>query len=199
MKKFLVFAALLLVTVSASALEPWKQDRSKRFVEGYGHISKSEGVNYSAGGAFVWGKQKTKGFFLGAGTGLRYVHSVHEIEDLGEGTRILYYGEEAVIPVFIRARFGRVRPGKVKPFLTADIGTAINFGKEANTKGFFFEPQIGLDLTENIYLTLGVDTRHFLRRSLISIRDVTGAIRDPEKKVQGIMSTGLSLHLGYSF
>lgn len=199
MKRLLVLAAALLLALSASALEPTKQDRSKMAVEAYGHISKSEGVYYSAGGAFIWGKQRTKGFFLGAGTGLRYVHSVHEIEDLGEGTRILYYGDEAVIPVFIRARFGRVRPGKVKPFLTADIGTAINFGKEANTKGFFFEPQIGLDLTENAYVTLGVDTRHFLRRSLISIRDVTGAIRDPEKKVQGIMSTGLSLHLGYSF
>jgi hypothetical protein len=199
MKKFLAFAALLLITVSASALEPWKQDRSKRAVEGYGHISMSEGVNYSAGGAFIWGKQRTKGFFLGAGTGLRYVHSVHEVEELGEGTRILYYGDEAVIPVFIRARFGRVRPGKIKPFVTADIGTAINFGKEANTKGFFFEPQIGLDLAENVYVTLGVDTRHFLRRSIVSFGDVVGTIRDPEKKVKGIMSTGLSLHVGYSF
>ena len=199
MKRLLVLAAALLLALSASALEPTKQDRSKMAVEAYGHISKSEGVYYSAGGAFIWGKQRTKGFFLGAGTGLRYIHSVHEIEELGEGSRILYYGDEAVVPVFIRARFGRVRPGKVKPFLTADIGTAINFGKEANTKGFFFEPQIGLDLTENAYVTLGVDTRHFLRRSLISIRDVTGVVRDPEKKVQGIMSTGLSLHLGYSF
>ncbi len=199
MKRLLVLAATLLLALSASALEPTKQDRSKMAVEGYGHISKSEGVNYSAGGAFIWGKQRTKGFFLGAGTGLRYIHSVHEIEELGEGSRILYYGDEAVVPVFIRARFGRVRPGKIKPFVTADIGTALNFGKEANTKGFFFEPQIGLDLAENVYVTLGVDTHHFLSRRLIRVGDVIGTIRDPEKKVKGIMSTGLSLHVGYSF
>jgi len=199
MKRLLVLAATLLLVLSASALEPTKQDKSKMAVEGYGHISKSEGVNYSAGGAFIWGKQRTKGFFLGAGTGLRYIHSVHEIEELGEGSRILYYGDEAVVPVFIRARFGRVRPGKIKPFVTADIGTALNFGKEANTKGFFFEPQIGLDLAENVYVTLGVDTHHFLSRRLIRVGDVIGTIRDPEKKVKGIMSTGLSLHIGYSF
>ncbi len=199
MKRLLVLAAALLLALSASALEPTKQDRNKMAVEAYGHISKAEGVYYSAGGAFIWGKQRTKGFFLGAGTGLRYIHSVHEIEELGEGSRILYYGDEAVVPVFIRARFGRVRPGKIKPFVTADIGTALNFGKEANTKGFFFEPQIGLDLAENVYVTLGVDTRHFLRRSIVSFGDVVGTIRDPEKKVKGIMSTGLSLHVGYSF
>ena len=199
MKRLLALAAALLLALSAFALEPTKQDRNKMAVEAYGHISKSEGVYYSAGGAFIWGKQRTKGFFLGAGTGLRYIHSVHEIEELGEGSRILYYGDEAVVPVFIRARFGRVRPGKIKPFVTADIGTALNFGKEANTKGFFFEPQIGLDLAENVYVTLGVDTRHFLRRSIVSFGDVVGTIRDPEKKVKGIMSTGLSLHLGYTF
>lgn len=199
MKRLLVLAAALLLALSAYALEPVKKDKSKMAVEGYGHISKSEGVNYSAGGAFIWGKQRTKGFFLGAGTGLRYIHSVHEIEELGEGSRILYYGDEAVVPVFIRARCGRVRPGKIKPFVTADIGTALNFGKEANTKGFFFEPQIGLDLAENVYVTLGVDTHHFLSRRLIRVGDVIGTIRDPEKKVKGIMSTGLSLHVGYSF
>ncbi len=199
MKRLLVLVAALLLALSAYALEPVKKDKSKMAVEGYGHISKSEGVNYSAGGAFIWGKQRTKGFFLGAGTGLRYIHSVHEIEELGEGSRILYYGDEAVVPVFIRARFGRVRPGKIKPFVTADIGTALNFGKEANTKGFFFEPQIGLDLAENVYVTLGVDTHHFLSRRLIRVGDVIGTIRDPEKKVKGIMSTGLSLHVGYSF
>lgn len=199
MKRLLVLVAALLLALSAYALEPVKKDKNKMAVEGYGHISKSEGVNYSAGGAFIWGKQRTKGFFLGAGTGLRYIHSVHEIEELGEGSRILYYGDEAVVPVFIRARFGRVRPGKIKPFVTADIGTALNFGKEANTKGFFFEPQIGLDLAENVYVTLGVDTHHFLSRRLIRVGDVIGTIRDPEKKVKGIMSTGLSLHVGYSF
>ena len=199
MKRLIVLVAALLLALSAYALEPVKKDKSKMAVEGYGHISKSEGVNYSAGGAFIWGKMRTKGFFLGAGTGLRYIHSVHEIEELGEGSRILYYGDEAVVPVFIRARFGRVRPGKIKPFVTADIGTALNFGKEANTKGFFFEPQIGLDLAENVYVTLGVDTHHFLSRRLIRVGDVIGTIRDPEKKVKGIMSTGLSLHVGYSF
>lgn len=199
MKRLIVLAAALLLALSASALEPVKKDKSKMAVEGYAHISKSEGLNYSAGGAFVWGKQRTKGFFLGAGTGLRYIHSVHEIEELGEGSRILYYGDEAVIPLFVRARFGRVRPGKIKPFVTADIGTALNFGKEANTKGFFFEPQIGLDLAENVYVTLGVDTHHFLSRRLIRVGDVIGTIRDPEKKVKGIMSTGISLHVGYSF
>lgn len=199
MKRLLVLAAALLLALNAYALEPAKKDKSKMAVEAYGHISKSEGVNYSAGGAFIWGKQRTKGFFLGAGTGLRYIHSVHEIEELGEGSRILYYGDEAVVPLFIRARFGRVRPGKIKPFVTADIGTALNFGKEANTKGFFFEPQIGLDLAENVYVTLGVDTHHFLSRKLIRVGDVIGTIRDPEKKVKGIMSTGLSLHVGYSF
>lgn len=199
MKRLLVLVAALLLALSAYALEPAKKDKSKMAVEAYGHISKSEGVNYSAGGAFIWGKQRTKGFFLGAGTGLRYIHSVHEIEELGEGSRILYYGDEAVVPVFIRARFGRVRPGKIKPFVTADIGTALNFGKEANTKGFFFEPQIGLDLAENVYVTLGVDTHHFLSRRLIRVGDVIGTIRDPEKKVKGIMSTGISLHFGYSF
>ena len=199
MKRLIVLVAALLLALSAYALEPVKKDKSKMAVEAYGHISKSEGVYYSAGGAFIWGKQRTKGFFLGAGTGLRYIHSVHEIEELGEGSRILYYGDEAVVPVFIRARFGRVRPGKIKPFVTADIGTALNFGKEANTKGFFFEPQIGLDLAENVYVTLGVDTHHFLSHRLIRVGDVIGTIRDPEKKVKGIMSTGLSLHVGYSF
>jgi hypothetical protein len=199
MKKLFVLAAALLITFSASALEPWKQDKSRRFVEGYGHIALSEGTTYSGGAALIFGKQRTKGFFLGAGAGLRYVRSVHEIEELGEGTRILHYGDEAVIPVFVRARFGRVRTDKFKPFVIADIGTAINFAKDANTKGFFFEPQIGLDITDNVYVSLGVDTRHFFRRSLVTVRDAVGIIRDPEEKVKSIMSTGLSLHLGYSF
>ena len=197
MKRLIPLLAALLLTSEAFAIGPWSP--SKKAVEGYGHISLSEGTTTSLGAAFVWGRQHTKGFFLGAGAGLRYVRSVHEIEDLGEGSRILHYGDEAVIPVFVRARFGRVRPGEIRPFVTADIGTALNFGSEANTRGFFFEPQIGLDITENVYVTLGVDSRHFLRRSLVSVRDVIDTARDPEKKVKGIMSTGLSLHVGYSF
>ena len=197
MKRLIPLLAVLLLTSEAFAIGPWSP--SKKAAEGYGHISLSEGTTTSLGATFVWGRQHTKGFFLGAGAGLRYVRSVHEIEDLGEGSRILHYGDEAVIPVFVRARFGRVRPGEIRPFVTADIGTALNFGSEANTRGFFFEPQIGLDITENVYVTLGVDSRHFLRRSLVSVRDVIDTARDPEKKVKGIMSTGLSLHVGYSF
>lgn len=199
MKRLFVIATLLLITVSASALEPWKQDKSRKAIEGYGHLSFSEATNYSAGAAYIWGKQHTKGFFLGAGLGLRYVHSVSEIEDLGEGSRIVYYGNEGVMPLFLRARFGRVRPMKLKPFLTADIGTVINLKKDGNTRGFFFEPQIGIDLAENAYISLGVDTHHFLSRSLVRISDVIGTVRDPEKKVKDVMSTGLSLHVGYSF
>lgn len=197
MKRLIPLLAALLLTSEAFAIGPWSL--SKKAAEGYGHISLSEGTTTSLGAVFVWGRQHTKGFFLGAGAGLRYVRSVHEIEDLGEGSRILHYGDEAVIPVFVRARFGRVRPGEIRPFVTADIGTALNFGSEANTRGFFFEPQIGLDITENVYVTLGVDSRHFLRRSLVSVRDVIDTARDPEKKVKGIMSTGLSLHVGFSF
>lgn len=197
MKRIIPLLAALLLTLDAFAIGPWSP--SKRAAEGYGHISLSEGTYSAAGAAYIWGKQHTKGFFLGAGIGLRYVHSVREVEDLGEGTRILHYGNEGIVPVFVRARFGRVRTDKIKPFVVADIGTAINFDKEGNTKGFFFEPQIGLDITENIYVTLGVDTHHFLRRSLVSVRDVIGTIKDPEEKVNSIMSSGLSLHLGYSF
>ena len=197
MKRIIPLLAALLLTLDAFAIGPWSP--SKRAAEGYGHISLSEGTYSAAGAAYIWGKQHTKGFFLGAGIGLRYIHSVREVEDLGEGTRILHYGNEGIVPVFVRARFGRVRTDKIKPFVVADIGTAINFDKEGNTKGFFFEPQIGLDITENIYVTLGVDTHHFLRRSLVSIRDVIGTIKDPEEKVNSIMSSGLSLHLGYSF
>ena len=76
---------------------------------------------------------------------------------------------------------------------------AINFDPDGKTKGFFFEPQIGLDLAENVYITLGVDTHHFLSRRLIGISDVIGTIRNPEQKVKDVMSTGISLHLGYSF
>lgn len=197
MRRIIPLLAALLLTLDAFAIGPWSP--SKRAAEGYGHISLSEGTYSAAGAAYIWGKQHTKGFFLGAGIGLRYVHSVREVEDLGEGTRILHYGNEGIVPVFVRARFGRVRTDKIKPFVVADIGTAINFDKEGNTKGFFFEPQIGLDITENIYVTLGVDTHHFLRRSLVSVRDVIGTIKDPEEKVNSIMSSGLSLHLGYSF
>ena len=197
MRRIIPLLAALLLTLDAFAIGPWSP--SKRAAEGYGHISLSEGTYSAAGAAYIWGKQHTKGFFLGAGIGLRYIHSVREVEDLGEGTRILHYGNEGIVPVFVRARFGRVRTDKIKPFVVADIGTAINFDKEGNTKGFFFEPQIGLDITENIYVTLGVDTHHFLRRSLVSIRDVIGTIKDPEEKVNSIMSSGLSLHLGYSF
>ncbi|MBO6045630.1 MAG: hypothetical protein J6P69_07270 [Bacteroidales bacterium] len=197
MRRIIPLLAALLLTLDAFAIGPWSP--SKRAAEGYGHISLSEGTYSAAGAAYIWGKQHTKGFFLGAGIGLRYIHSVREVEDLGEGTRILHYGNEGIVPVFVRARFGRVRTDKIKPFVVADIGTAINFDKEGNTKGFFFEPQIGLDITENIYVTLGVDTHHFLRRSLVSVRDVIGTIKDPEEKVNSIMSSGLSLHLGYSF
>lgn len=197
MKRLIPLLAALLLSVDAFAIGPWSP--SKRAAEGYGHISLSEGTYSAAGAAYIWGKQHTKGFFLGAGVGLRYVHSVREVEDLGEGARILHYGNEGIVPVFVRARFGRVRTDKIKPFVVADIGTAINFDKEGNTKGFFFEPQIGLDITESIYVTLGVDTHHFLRRSLVSVRDVIGTIKDPEEKVNSIMSSGLSLHLGYSF
>ena len=197
MKRLIPRLAALLLSVDALAIGPWSP--SKKIVEGYGHISFSVATNYSAGAAYVWGKQHTKGFFLGAGTGLRYVHAVSEIEDLGEGSRIVYYGDEGVVPVFIRARFGRVRPMKLKPFVTADIGTVVNLKKDGNTKGFFFEPQIGIDLAENAYISLGVDTHHFLSRSLIRLSDVIGTIRDPEEKVKDVMSTGLSLHVGYSF
>lgn len=197
MKRLIPLLAALLLSMDAFAIGPWSP--SKRAAEGYGHISLSEGTYSAAGAAYIWGKQHTKGFFLGAGVGLRYVHSVREVEDLGEGARILHYGNEGIVPVFVRARFGRVRTDKIKPFVVADIGTAINFDKEGNTKGFFFEPQIGLDITESIYVTLGVDTHHFLRRSLVSVRDVIGTIKDPEEKVNSIMSSGLSLHLGYSF
>jgi hypothetical protein len=121
------------------------------------------------------------------------------MEDLEDGARILYYGDEGVVPVFVRARFGRVLTDRFRPFLTVDIGGAINLSKDGNTKGFFFEPQIGLDLSENFYLTLGVDIYHFLSRSIINVGDVIGTIRDPQRKAKEIMASGLSLHLGYSF
>ena len=194
---FIVFAALLLAS-NLFALEPWKQSKKARnAVEGYGHISFTEGTDFAAGATYVWGKQRTKGFFLGAGAGLRFVRSS---ELVGE-TDVLkpVYGNEYVLPLFVRARFGRVRPGQFRPFVTADIGTAINFDPDGKTKGFFFEPQIGLDLAENVYITLGVDTHHFLSRRLIGIGDVIGTIRNPEQKVKDVMSTGISLHLGYSF
>lgn len=187
----------LLLSLDAFALGPWSP--GKKAVEGFGHISVSTGTNYSAGASFIWGKQHTKGFFLGAGAGLRYVHSVHEMEDLEDGARILYYGDEGVVPVFVRARFGRVLTDRFRPFLTVDIGGAINLSQDGNTKGFFFEPQIGLDLSENFYLTLGVDIYHFLSRSIINVGDVIGTIRDPQRKAKEIMASGLSLHLGYSF
>ena len=192
-----VIVIALMLSLDALALGPWS--KSRKMVEGYGHISVTEGVNTSAGAALVWGKQHTKGFFLGAGAGLRYAHSVSETEDLGGGSRIVYFGDEALLPVFVRARFGRVRPMKLRPFVTADIGTVINLKPEGNTKGFFFEPQIGLDLAENVYVSLGVDTHHFLSRSLIRPSDVIGAVSDPQKKVKDIMTIGVSLHLGYSF
>ena len=211
MKRVFITAIALLLSLDAFALGPWSP--GKKAVEGYGHISVSTGTNYSAGASFIWGKQHTKGFFLGAGAGLRYVHSVHEMEDLEDGSRILYYGDEGVVPVFVRARFGRVLTDRFRPFLTVDIGGAINLSqdgntkpavveivpKPGNTKGFFFEPQIGLDLSENFYLTLGVDIYHFLSRSIINVGDVIGTIRDPQRKAKEIMASGLSLHLGYSF
>ena len=197
MKRVFITAIALLLSLDAFALGPWSPARKS--VEGYGHISVSTGTNYSAGAAFIWGKQHTKGFFLGAGAGLRYVHSVHEMEDLEDGSRILYYGDEGVVPVFVRARFGRVLTDRFRPFLTVDIGGAINLSQDGNTKGFFFEPQIGLDLSENFYLTLGVDIYHFLSRSIINVGDVIGTIRDPQRKAKEIMASGLSLHLGYSF
>ncbi|MBR6212585.1 MAG: hypothetical protein IKQ64_06045 [Bacteroidales bacterium] len=197
MRRVFIAAVALLLSLDAFALGPWSPARKS--VEGYGHISVSTGTNYSAGAAFIWGKQHTKGFFLGAGAGLRYVHSVHEMEDLEDGSRILYYGDEGVVPVFVRARFGRVLTDRFRPFLTVDIGGAINLSQDGNTKGFFFEPQIGLDLSENFYLTLGVDIYHFLSRSIINVGDVIGTIRDPQRKAKEIMASGLSLHLGYSF
>lgn len=197
MKRILIIASAILLSLDAFALGPWSP--AKKVVEGYGHINFYEGTNYAFGTAFVWGKQHTKGFFLGAGAGLRYVHSVSETEELGGGTRILYYGGETVLPVFVRARFGRVRPMKFRPFITADIGTVINFDPDGNTRGFFFDPQIGLDITDNVFITLGVDTHHFLSRSLITLSDVIGTVRDPEHKVKEIMSSGISLHVGYSF
>ncbi len=197
MRRVFIAAVALLLSLDAFALGPWSP--GKKAVEGYGHISVSTGTNYSAGASFIWGKQHTKGFFLGAGAGLRYVHSVHEMEDLEDGSRILYYGDEGVVPVFVRARFGRVLTDRFRPFLTVDIGGAINLSQDGNTKGFFFEPQIGLDLSENFYLTLGVDIYHFLSRSIINVGDVIGTIRDPQRKAKEIMASGLSLHLGYSF
>ncbi len=197
MKRVFIAALALLLSLDAFALGPWSP--GKKAVEGYGHVSVSTGTNYSAGAAFIWGKQHTKGFFLGAGAGLRYVHSVHEMEDLGDGSRILYYGDEGVVPVFVRARFGRVLTERFRPFLTVDIGGAINLSQDGNTKGFFFEPQIGLDFTENFYVTLGVDIYHFLSRSIINVGDVIGTIRDPQRKAREIMASGLSLHVGYSF
>ena len=187
----------LMLSTGAFAIGPWSP--AKKSAEGYGHISLSEGANYSFGGAFVWGKQHTRGFFLGAGAGLRYVHSISETEDHGDGTLIHYYGDEFVAPIFVRARLGRVRPGEFRPFVTADIGAVVNFSAEGNTKGFFFEPQIGLDLAENIYIALGVDTHHFLSRRLIGVGDVIGTIRDPQQKIKDVMATGISIHLGYSF
>ena len=198
MKRILTAIILpLMLNANAFALGPWSP--AKKAVEGYSHISLNEGSNYSFGGAFVWGKQHTRGFFLGAGAGLRYVHSVSETEELGGGSRIQYYGGETVMPVFVRARFGRVRPMQLRPFLTADIGTVINFDPDGNTRGFFFDPQIGLDITDNVYVTLGVDTHHFLSRSIITFSDVIGTVRDPERKVRDIMSSGVSIHVGYSF
>ncbi len=197
MKRVFIAALALLLSLDAFALGPWSPARKS--VEGYGHVSVSTGTNYSAGAAFIWGKQHTKGFFLGAGAGLRYVHSVHEMEDLGDGERILYYGDEGIVPVFVRARFGRVLTDRFRPFLTVDIGGAINLSQDGNTKGFFFEPQIGLDFTENFYVTLGVDIYHFLSRSIINVGDVIGTIQDPQRKAREIMASGLSLHLGYSF
>ena len=198
MKRILIIAVAVLLSLDASA--QFLIPKGKSMVEAYGHISMTEGTNSAAGGAAVLGIQHTPGFYLGIGAGLRYVHSVHVTEeDPALGTKIHYYGDETVAPIFLRARIGRVRPGKIRPFLTADIGAAVNFSSEGNTKGFFFEPQIGLDLSKNVYLAMGVDFHHFLGRSLVTIGDVIDVVRDSEQKARDIMATGLSLHLGYSF
>ncbi len=196
MKRLIPLLAAMLLCFDASALGPWSP--SRKTAEGYMHASVTSGTEFAAGASYIWGKQHTKGFFLGAGVGLRYVRSVHE--QVAETDVIKdVMGNEAVVPVFVRARFGRVRPGQFRPFVVADIGAAVNLDSDGNTKGFFFEPQIGLDITENVFVTLGVDTHHFLSRRLIGFSDVIGTIRDPEQKVKDIMSTGISLHVGYSF
>ena len=198
--KRITASIILVLLLGANAFAQFPFSTAKKNVEGYGHISFSEGTNYSFGTALVLGRQNNiGGFFIGAGAGLRYVHSVRETEELGDNARIQYYGGETILPVFVRVRIGRVRPMKLRPFLTADIGTVFNLDSEGNTRGFFFDPQMGLDITDNVYVTLGVDTHHFLSRSLVTISDVIGTVRDPEQKVRDIMSSGLTLHLGYSF
>ena len=196
MRRTIITLLLCLLTLDALALGPWTP--TKNYVEGYANLSISSGTQFSAGATYIRGKQHTKGFFLGAGGGMRYVRS--EREQVVEGDVMQYrYGNETVCPVFVRARFGRVNPGKIRPFVTADIGTVLNFSSEGNTKGFFFDPQIGIDFTDCLYVTLGVDTHHFLRRTIITAGDVIGTIRNPEQKVKSIMSSGLSVRVGYSF
>lgn len=195
MKKYLFLALILLCSMSFDAKAIWEREYG---VEAYGSLCLGPEAHNSYGIAGVTGRHILPSVFVGVGTGLRYTDELRRIETDADGVSQNIYGAGIYMPIFMRTRFGRNHAGSIRPFATMDMGWSVG-AEKANVKGFFFEPQIGLDITPNVYVTIGVDNRHFLRRSLVTIRDAVDLVTRTEETVNKKLASGISLHLGYSF
>lgn len=116
-----------------------------------------------------------KKFRIGGGTGFHYYKPAWS--KLGEDYR---YANEFSIPLYAEVRYTlsqsayQSNAGKCTPFLSADLGYNIPVSSKVDSKwdstgnpdinssfnSFFIEPQIGISIGSNFFMSLGVCLQH---------------------------------------
>ena len=222
MKRLLVIMALALTGVTLSA----QRFAADVEVSGSLGMDKMQGSQYGAqlkGAVGVqWG-----GLMIAAGTGLNYDSVLAgRWYSTTDGSETFVYQTEYLLPVFARLKY-TFRNLNLAPYLLLDAGWSFNVGGqkahgysipikdgapcgmpldyEGRAGGLYVEPQIGLSLSDRLYVGLGFMMQAYTQYAVA----VTGTLNALDKNyghqtlVQDFTRdnyfNALSLHIGLKF
>lgn len=222
MKKLLVIMALALTGVTLSAQRfAWDVE-----VSGSLGMDKMQGSQYGAqlkGAAGVqWG-----GLMLAAGTGLNYDSVLAgRWYSTTDGSETFVYQTEYLLPVFLRVKYTFSKLN-LAPYVLVDGGYSFNVGGqkahgysipikdgdkcgmplnyEGRAGGLYMEPQIGLSLSEHLYVGLGFMMQAYTQYAvavsgtLIATDKNYGKQTLVEDFTRSNYFNALSLHIGLKF
>lgn len=191
---------LLILAVAFTAINLNAQDKGyEKSIEIYGGPGLNNLTKYQLGISMINGYRFNDFLYLGAGTGFRYQESRY-MYSYGPGTSYDHDSREPryIVPLYARVKANLTKT-PVSPFFIADIGGNIDVGlvKYKTIKGFFFEPQFGIDMDLadpiSMYFTIGANIAK-AQYMVFDFYDIN-SIQDEYK---GIASS-LVFHVGIKF
>ena len=225
MKKILLIMVLALsaVTLSAQRLEVDAE------LSGSLGMDNMQGSKYSGMLKFAAGVQELglKGLMVGAGVGFDYASVLAgRWYSTTDHTDTFVYQTEYLLPVFARLKYTFTNLN-LAPFILVDAGYSFNVGGqkansytlpiadgekcgmplnyEGRAHGLYLQPQIGVSLSDRLYLGLGFMTQAYTQY-VVAVTGTLSAMSDSYGKQIAVQDmtkdnyfNAISLHLGLKF